>query len=99
MKISQILIGATVTAFVKLNAFFNLLANGLFGTAIRWVEGVVAAKGAAASADFTIAVRTTESCIDADFLDTAAKLLGEISIVAVETAGTERIAWHIEIPK
>lgn len=58
----------------------------IFRSAIGWIEGIVATESTSACADFAIAVRAAETRIDADFLHAATELLGEISIVAVETA-------------
>ena len=70
---------------MKLDAFLNLLLDGLLRPAIRWVESLVAAKSTAARADFPIAIGTTEARIDADFLHTPTELLREVVAVAVET--------------
>jgi hypothetical protein len=62
-----------------------LLAHAFLWTAIRWVEGVVTAEGAASGADLAIAVRAAETSVDADFLYTTAELAREVRVVAVET--------------
>jgi hypothetical protein len=85
LKISQILIRPTIPPLVKLNAFLNLLLDGLLRPTIRRVEGIITAKGAPARADFAIAIGTTETRVDADFLHTPTELLREVVAVAVET--------------
>ena len=65
-------------------SFFNLLAHTFLGTAIRGVEGVVTAESTASGAYLTIAVRTAEASVDADFLHTAAELVRHIRGVGVE---------------
>ena len=69
---------------MKFYTFLNLLLDGLLGPTIRWVESLVAAKGTAARADFSIAIGTTEARVDADFLNTSPELLREVVAVAVE---------------
>ena len=70
---------------MELNAFFDLLAYAFLRFAIRRVEGVVAAEGAASGAYGAVAVWTAEAGVDADFLDTGAELAGHIRGIAVET--------------
>ena len=70
---------------MKFNAFFDLLADAFFRLAIRRVEGVVAAEGAASGADGAVAVRAAEPRVDADFLDTRAELARDVRGIAVET--------------
>jgi hypothetical protein len=71
---------------MELNAFLDLLLDGLLGLTIGWVESLVAAKRAASCADFPISVGTTEACIDTNLLHTASELLCEVVAVAVESA-------------
>lgn len=86
LKISQVAAGTTVTFLMKGYAFFDLLPDGLVGTAVGRVESRIAAKGTAAGAYGAVAVRTAKTRIDADFLHTTAELTAEISPVTVETA-------------
>ena len=69
---------------MKFYSFLNLLLDRFLGPTIRWVESLVAAKGTAARADFSIAIGTTEARVDADFLHTSPELLREVVAVAVE---------------
>ena len=80
---------------MEFNAFLNLLPDGLLRPTIRRIEGLVAAKRAAARADLAVAVRTAEPRVDADFLYPAAELSREIAAVAVETATVEmgQVCW------
>ena len=71
---------------VEVNAFLDLLLDGLLRLTIRWVESLVAAKRAASRADFTVTVGTTEACIDTNLLHPASELLREVVAVAVESA-------------
>ena len=71
---------------MELNAFLNLLLDGLLGPTIRWVESFIAAKGTASRADFPIPVGTAEARVDADLLHPPAELLRKIAAVTVETA-------------
>jgi hypothetical protein len=86
LEISQVFVGATVSSLVKFYAFLYLLFDGLLGTAIGRVEGLVAAEGAASHADFSIPVGTAEVGVDADLLHPSAELLRKIAAVTVETA-------------
>ena len=70
---------------MELYAFFDLLAYAFLGAAIRRVEGVVAAEGAATGTDSAVAVRAAEAGVDADFLDTTAELARHIRRVGIET--------------
>jgi hypothetical protein len=63
---------------VKLDAFFNLLANAFLGTAVGRIESVVATERAAAGTDFAVTIRTAESSVDADFLHATAEDTSEI---------------------
>jgi hypothetical protein len=85
LKIRQILIRPTIPPLVKLDAFLNLLLDGLLRPTIRRVESVITAKSASPRADFPIAVGTTEARVDADFLHTPTELLREVVAVAVES--------------
>ena len=91
LEISQILACPTITPLVECNAFLNLLLDGFFWLAIRWIECRVAAKSATARTEFPIAVRAAEPRIDADFLHTPTELLREVAAVAVETAVIEMV--------
>jgi hypothetical protein len=71
---------------MELNAFLDLLLDGLLGLTIGWIESLVAAKRAATCADFPIPVGTAEACVDTDLLHTASELLREVVAVAVESA-------------
>jgi hypothetical protein len=82
---------------VKLNAFLNLLFDGLLWPTIRRVESIITAKSTPSRADFSIAVGTTETRINADFLHAPAKLLFEVVAVTVETpVVTPRIGHGLE---
>ena len=69
---------------MKLYAFLDLLPDALLGTAVRRVERVVAAEGAAAGAYRAVAVRTAEARVDAYLLHASAELAREIRVVAVK---------------
>ena len=82
---------------MELNAFLDLLLDGLFWPTIGWVESLIAAKGTATRADFPVTIRTTEARVDADFLHTSAKLLREVVAVAVESSVvTPRVCHGLE---
>ena len=74
---------------MELNAFFNLLLDGLLGPTIGRIESLVAAKSAASRADSPIPIWATEARINADFLHTSAELLREVVAVAVEAAAVK----------
>lgn len=94
LEIGEVMLRFSVAFFVEFHAFFNLLSDALLGCAIGGVEGLVAAKGAASLADLTIAVGAAETCVDADFLHTAAELLHEVVAVGVETSTVEDGLCH-----
>jgi hypothetical protein len=71
---------------VKLNAFLNLLLDGLFRPTIRRVESLIAAKGTSSRADFPISVGTAEARVDADLLHATSELPREVVAIAVESA-------------
>jgi hypothetical protein len=71
---------------MKLNAFLDLLLDGLLRPTIRRIESLIAAKGTASRADFSIPVGTAEASVDTDFLYPSAELLCEIAAVAVKTS-------------
>ena len=79
---------------MKCNAFLNLLLDGFLWLAIRRIERCIAAKSATARADFPVAVRAAEACVDADFLHTATELPFEVAAVAVETAVIELVCGY-----
>jgi hypothetical protein len=70
---------------MKFNAFLNLLLDALLWSAIRRIEGLIAAKGTTTCADSPIPIGAAEARVDADFLYTPAELLREVVAVAVET--------------
>ena len=70
---------------MELNAFLNLLTDGLLWPTIGRIESLVAAKSASSRADSPIPIRATEARIDADFLHTPAELFREITAVTVES--------------
>ena len=69
LEIGEVRGGATVAATMELDTFFDLLADAFLGVAVRRVEGVVAAEGAASGADGAITVWAAEASVDGDFLD------------------------------
>ena len=71
---------------MELDAFLDLLTDAFLGAAVRRVEGVVTAEGAASCAYRTIAVRAVEAGVDAYFLHTASELAFEVRRVGVETS-------------
>lgn len=85
LEIGEIRRGSAIAAAMKLYAFLYLLADAFLGVAVRRVEGVVAAEGAASGADGAVAVRAAEAGVDADFLDAGTELLFHIGGVGIET--------------
>lgn len=79
---------------MEFNAFLNLLLDGFLWLAIRRIERRIAAKSATARADFPVAVRAAEACVDADFLHPVAELPFEVAAVAVETAVVELVCGY-----
>ena len=79
---------------MKLNAFLDLLLDGLLRPTIRRVESLVAAKSTSPCADFPIAIGATKACINADFLHTSPELLREVVAVAVETPIVELVCGY-----
>ena len=71
---------------MELNAFLNLLLDGLLRPTIRWIESLIAAKRTASRADFPISIGAAEARVDADFLHPSAELLREVVAVAVESS-------------
>ena len=71
---------------MELNAFLDLLLDGLFWPTIGWVESLIIAKGTPTRADFPIPIGTAEASVDTDFLYPSAELLCEIAAVAVKTS-------------
>lgn len=79
---------------MEFNAFLDLLTDAFLWLAIRRIERRIAAKSAAARADFPVAVRAAEARIDADFLHTPTELPFEVAAVAVETAAIELVCGY-----
>ena len=85
LKISQILIGATIPFLMEFNAFFNLLLNAFLWLAIGGIESGIAAKSATTCTDFPITVGTTESRINTNLLHTPTELLCEVVALTIES--------------
>ncbi len=94
LEISEILVRPAITPSVELNAFLNLLTDGLLRPTIRRVESLVAAKSATARADSPIPIGAAEARIYADFLHSPAELLLEVVAVAVKASGVAPREGH-----
>lgn len=91
LEISKILVRPAITPSMELNAFLNLLTDGLLWPTIRRIESLVAAKSASSRADSPIPIGATETRIDADFLHSPTELLLEVVAVAVETTAVKMV--------
>ena len=68
-----------VAYLVKLYAFVHLLVETLSCSAVGWVECSVVAVCAASAADFSVAVRACESCVQDNLLQALSIFTFEIS--------------------
>ena len=64
-------------------SFLNLLGNAFLRLAVGWIECIVVAIGAAACSFGSVAVWTTETCIERDFLNALTESPAEIFVVRI----------------
>ena len=94
LEIGKVAGGVPIAPLMELHAFLDLLADAFLGAAVGGVEGFVATESTSSSRELAVAVGAGKARVDAEFLQSASELPGEVAAVAIEAMTVENGFVH-----
>ena len=94
LEIGKVAGGVPIAPLMELHAFLDLLADAFLGAAVGGIESFVVAESASASTYCPVAVGASKARVDAEFLQSASELPGEVAAVAIEAMTVENRYVH-----
>ena len=94
LEIGKVAGGVPIAPLVEFDAFLDLLSDAFLGATVGGAEGFIVTESASPGRDLAVAVGAGKARVDAEFLQSASELPGEVAAVAIEAMTVENGYVH-----